>query len=82
MKHVAFAVFLAFGLTVAAPAGLVANGSTVSANVQFVGKTPIKVRYVLVCCDNMIVSKTWQIDPKLVVSGATPATTFPGKSTY
>ena len=33
MKHVAFAVFLAFGLTASAHAGFVANGSTVSGNV-------------------------------------------------
>lgn len=82
MKHVAFAVFLAFGLTAVAHAGLVANGSTVTGNVQFEGKTPIKVRYVLVFRDNMIVSEVWQIDPKLLVAGAMPATTVPAKSTY
>lgn len=61
-----------------------ANGSTITANVQFEAKTPIKVRYVLVYRDNMIVSETWQIDPKLAVAGAMPATTntAPAKSTY
>jgi len=48
------------------------NGSTVTANVLFEGKGPIKVRYVLVYRDNMIVSETWQIDPKLMVAGAMP----------
>ncbi|MBT9475449.1 nuclear transport factor 2 family protein [Polaromonas sp.] len=58
------------------------NGSTVTANVQFEGKAPIKVRYVLVYRDNMIVSETWQIDPKLVVAGAAPqaAALAPAKS--
>ena len=58
------------------------NGSTVTANVLFEGKAPIKVRYVLVYRDNMIVSETWQIDPKLVVAGAAPqaATVAPAKS--
>jgi hypothetical protein len=54
------------------------KGSTVTANVLFVGKAPIKVRYVLVYRDNMIVSETWQIDPKLAVgaleAGAKPTT--------
>lgn len=58
------------------------NGSTVTANVLFEGKAPIKVRYVLVYRDNMIVSETWQIDPKLVVGDAAPqaATVAPAKS--
>ncbi len=58
------------------------NGSTVTANVQFEGKAPIKVRYVLVYRDNMIVAETWQIDPKLTVAGAAPqaAATVPAKS--
>jgi hypothetical protein len=43
------------------------KGSTVSANVQFEGKTPIKVRYVLTFREGKIVSETWQIDPKLAV---------------
>jgi hypothetical protein len=43
------------------------RGATVTANVLFVGKAPIKVRHVLVYRDNLIVSETWQIDPKLVV---------------
>lgn len=46
------------------------KGATVSANVQFEGKTPIKVRYVLVYRDGKVVSETWQVDPKLVVAAA------------
>ena len=46
------------------------KGSTISANVQFEGKTPIKVRYVLTYRDGKIVSETWQIDPKLAVAAA------------
>lgn len=41
------------------------KGSSVTANVTFQGKQPIKVRYVLTYRDNKIVSETWQIDPKL-----------------
>ena len=44
------------------------KGSTVSANVQFEGKMPIKVRYVLTFREGKIVSETWQIDPKLAVA--------------
>ena len=44
------------------------KGSTVSANVQFDGKAPIKVRYVLTFREGKIVSETWQIDPKLSVA--------------
>lgn len=44
------------------------KGATVSANVQFEGKAPIKVRYVLTYRDGKIVSETWQIDPKLSVA--------------
>ena len=39
-----------------------------SANVQFEGKQPIKVRYVLTYRDAKIVNETWQIDPKLSVA--------------
>jgi hypothetical protein len=46
------------------------KGTTVSANVQFEGKMPIKVRYVLTYRDGMLVSETWQIDPKLAVAAA------------
>lgn len=46
------------------------KGATVSANVVFEGKTPIKVRYVLTFRDSKIVSETWQIDPKLVLAAA------------
>ena len=44
------------------------KGSTVSANVQFEGKMPIKVRYVLTYRDGKLVNETWQIDPKLTVA--------------
>lgn len=44
------------------------KGSTVSANVQFEGKAPIKVRYVLTYREGKIVNETWQIDPKLAVA--------------
>ena len=46
------------------------KGSTVSANVQFEGKAPIKVRYVLTFREGKIVNETWQIDPKLAVAAA------------
>ena len=46
------------------------KGSTVSANVQFEGKAPIKVRYVLTFREGKIVSETWQVDPKLAVAAA------------
>jgi hypothetical protein len=44
------------------------KGSTVSANVQFEGKAPVKVRYVLTYRDGKIVNETWQIDPRLTVA--------------
>jgi len=44
-------------------------GASVTANVVFEGKQPIKVRYVLTYRNDRIVSETWQIDPKLAVSG-------------
>ena len=44
------------------------KGATVIANVQFDGKTSIKVRYVLTYRDNKLVNETWQIDPKLSVT--------------
>ena len=46
------------------------KGSTISANVQFEGKAPIKVRYVLTFREGKIVSETWQIDPKMAVAAA------------
>ena len=46
------------------------KGATVTANGLFVGKAPLKVRHVLVYRDNMIVSETWQIDPKLALGSA------------
>lgn len=46
------------------------KGATVSANVLFEGKAPIKVRYVLTYREGKIVSETWQIDPKLAVAAA------------
>lgn len=45
------------------------KGATVTANVQFEGKQPIKVRYVLTYRDGKIASETWQLDPKLSVGG-------------
>jgi len=53
------------------------KGATVTANVLFVGKAPIKVRYVLVYRDNLIVSETWQIDPKLNVGPVAAAIATP-----
>lgn len=44
------------------------KGATVSANVQFDGKAPIKVRYVLTFREGKIVNETWQLDPKLNVA--------------
>lgn len=52
------------------------KGATVTANVLFAGKAPIKVRYVLVYRDNLIVSETWQIDPKLNVGAAAAAPAY------
>jgi len=45
------------------------KGATVTANVEFKGKTSIKVRYVLVYRAAKLVSETWQIDPKLTFGG-------------
>ena len=44
------------------------QGATVTANVQFEGKQPIKVRYVLTYREGQLVSETWQINPKLTVA--------------
>lgn len=41
------------------------KGSTIVANVQFDGKTQVKVRYVLTYRDAKLVNEIWQIDPKL-----------------
>lgn len=46
------------------------KGATVTANVQFEGKQPIKVRYVLTFRDGKLVNETWQIDPQLKVSAS------------
>ena len=46
------------------------KGSTVTANVQFESKQPIKVRYVLTYRDGGLVSETWQIDPKMAAAKA------------
>lgn len=40
-------------------------GGTVTANVEFKGKSTIKVRYVLTYRDGRLVSEIWQIDPRL-----------------
>jgi hypothetical protein len=39
----------------------------VTANVQFEGKAPIKVRYVLLYRDGKLANEVWQIDPNLTV---------------
>lgn len=44
------------------------KGATVSANVQFEGRMPIKVRYLLTFREGKIVAETWQIDPRLTVA--------------
>ena len=60
------------------------KGSTVSANVQFEGKAPIKVRYVLTFREGKIVNETWQIDPKLATGPVAwaPAATVSTPTTY
>ena len=58
------------------------KGSTVSANVVFEGKQPIKVRYVLTYREGKIVSETWQIAPKLNVALAATAETAGKTATY
>lgn len=40
-------------------------GATVSANVKFVGKATVPVRYVLTYRGDRLVAEVWQIDPKL-----------------
>jgi SnoaL-like domain len=40
-------------------------GATVTANVEFKGKKPIKVRYVLLYRSGKLIDEIWQIDPKL-----------------
>lgn len=44
------------------------KGATVTADVEFRGKTTIKVRYVLAYRDGKVVSEVWQIDPNLAMS--------------
>ena len=60
------------------------KGSTVSANVQFEGKAPIKVRYVLTFREGKIVNETWQIDPKLAIGpvALAPAAVVSTPTTY
>ena len=41
-----------------------AKGMTVTADVHFIGKPSVKVRYVLVYRDRKIVDEVWQIDAK------------------
>ncbi|MGD1879297.1 MAG: nuclear transport factor 2 family protein [Kiloniellaceae bacterium] len=41
------------------------KGTTVTADVKFVGKTTIPVRYVLTYRGDDLVTEIWQIDPKL-----------------
>ncbi|KVK88944.1 hypothetical protein WS90_37160 [Burkholderia cepacia] len=45
------------------------KGASVTANVVFEGKQPIRVRYVLTYRDARVVSETWQIDAKPAKSG-------------
>lgn len=44
------------------------KGATVTANVQFQGKSTVKVRYVLVYRNGKLVNEIWQVDPKLSVA--------------
>ena len=44
------------------------KGATITSDVLFEGKMPIKVRYVLTYRDGLLVNETWQIDPKLTVA--------------
>lgn len=44
------------------------KGATVTAAVQFDGKTQVKVRYVLTYRDGKLVQETWQVDPKLMIA--------------
>lgn len=44
------------------------KGATVTANVQFDGKTPIRVRHVLTFRDGKVVNEVWQIAPGLKVA--------------
>lgn len=43
------------------------KGATVTADVEFKGKAPIKVRYVLLYRDGRLVNEIWQIDPNLTM---------------
>lgn len=43
------------------------KGATVTANVEFKGKAPIRVRYVLLYRDGKLANEVWQIDPNLSV---------------
>lgn len=45
-----------------------AKGTTVTANVEFKGKSSIKVRYLLVYREGKLVNEVWQIDPKLALA--------------
>lgn len=44
------------------------KGSTVTANLLFQGKAPIKVRYVLTYHEGKLVAETWQIAPALNIT--------------
>lgn len=46
------------------------KGATITANVLFEGRQPIKVRYILTYRESKLVSETWQIDPKLALAGS------------
>ena len=40
-------------------------GTTVTTDVTFMGKAPIKVHYAMLYRGDKLVDETWQIDPKL-----------------
>lgn len=44
------------------------KGATVTANVDFMSKKNIKVRYILTYRDGKLVNEVWQVDPKRVTS--------------
>lgn len=46
------------------------KGATVTANVMFEGKQPIKVRYVLTYREGKLLAETWQIAPALAVGSS------------
>jgi len=53
------------------------KGATVTANVVFEGKGPIRVRYVLTFREGRIVNEIWQIDPPKPSAPAAPSLPMP-----